>query len=939
MNLNHYLQVVEKALSWRINVPESERASYVNKLVEIRRAFKKIKFANDERCSTAAFGESQMGKSYLVSALMSDPGKPFTVTDGRRSYNFIDEINPSNPNSRVEATGVVTRFTSSSDPTVPEGYLKARLLTVADIILVLCEAYHTQTNYDNNEIKKIDYIRSFYEGIDVPSTANPSPLISQDDVGDIRDYLGRDASSMRQRVANIIDPETGFFDFLVLNVNMLTDDQLISLVKLLWFENPDISRLFDTLIKAYRTIRFSNIVYIPFDAVLKKYGTLLDVARLDEIYDASEVELPQYRATTIVGTSQGQQVEMSKSVLSALVAELYMSLPAMESESRAFLSNLDILDFPGERRPENMEASKLSNSKNLSVVLRRGKVTYLFNRYSDTKRISSLMLCHNNMQSAESKMGSVLIEWVKSNVGKTLSDRDNFMSYTRISPLFIISTFFNLDLEYQTNDMPDKPDEMRKRWENRFKTVLEKEVLRANTDEDNSHWFNQWTTGMPFRNIFMLRDFKYSTKSFMGYNPNTNSPEIEEVTPTAFPNFMECLKQSFISYDFVTKHFSDASQAWDGAATLNNDGTKAIIAALNELAPRVKEARDNKFASEVKELLNKLKTTLSLYYHSGSVDEEIKKAKRQAAQANLQIGILDSRDPSAFGKMLDVMMIDEPHLFEIIHSALNSSNATSSRSDAESALFMQFGLSTEASRDDNIRTLCDTLGVDTEEECAQLLMSQGIELSKLLSVSQIMSSRADQVAYQVENFWLDQFLNQHAAAMCKETIPSITDMVTNLSRLYRYLNMHDRITQKIDEYLNMFNNDNAVGIIADYLAMEFNHFVTSFGYDYLDEKQRASIMEKNERLKLNIKDSIITAKNDMTGVHLLEELDRANRSLQEKGYKASDRQALTRLPRYGYKWRWIEMLKVGYVFSCDLPDYDVAANARMGEIIEELNNE
>jgi hypothetical protein len=60
MNLNHYLQVVEKALSWRINVPESERASYVNKLVEIRRAFKKIKFANDERCSTAAFGESQM---------------------------------------------------------------------------------------------------------------------------------------------------------------------------------------------------------------------------------------------------------------------------------------------------------------------------------------------------------------------------------------------------------------------------------------------------------------------------------------------------------------------------------------------------------------------------------------------------------------------------------------------------------------------------------------------------------------------------------------------------------------------------------------------------------------------------------------------------------------------------------------------------------------
>lgn len=939
MNLNHYLQVVEKAISWKNNVPESERANYVNELVNIRRAFKKIKFADDERCSTAAFGESQMGKSYLVSALMSDPGKPFTVTDGRRSYNFIDEINPSNPNSRVEATGVVTRFTTTADSSVPEGYLKARLLTVADVILVLCEAYHTQTNYDNSEIKKIDYIRSFCDGIDVPSSNNPSPLISQDDIGDIRDYL-KGSPSMKQRVANITDAESGLFDFLLLNVNMLTDDQLIAIVKLLWFENPDISHLFDTLIKAYRTIRFSNVVYVPFDAVLKKHGTLLDVARLDEIYDNSDVELPQYRATTIVSTPSpsGTQVEMPKSVLSALVAELYMSLPAMESESRGFLSNLDILDFPGERRPENMAASKLSNGKNLSVVLRRGKVTYLFNRYSDTKRISSLMLCHNNMQSAESKMGSVLDQWVNSNVGETAAERDVFMQHSQVPPLFIISTFFNLDLEYQTNDLPEALDDLRKRWENRFKTVLEKEVLRANTDEDNSHWFNQWTSGTPFRNIFMLRDFKYSTKSFIGYNPNTNSPELEEVIPNAFPNFMECLKQSFTSYDFVTKHFKDASLSWDGSATLNNDGTHLIIEALNKLAPRVKEARDNMFAVEVSRLLSQLKQILNIHYHSGSPDDEIRKAKRQAAQANLQIGVLDSSDPSAFGKMLDTMMIDEPHLFEIVHTAINSSKAPSARSNTENALFMQFGLSTEASRAENIQTLCDSLGVDTEEECAELLGSQGVEINKLLNVNQIMNSRADQVVTQVENFWLDKFLGQYAAAMCKDKIPAVTDMIANLSRLYRFLNIHNRIALKIDEYLKTFGNENAIGIIADYLSMEFNHFVTSFGFDYLSDQQRKSITEKNQRLKLNINESILSSQHDVTGVHLLEELNQAKHSLEEVGYNASDRKALMRLPRYGYKWRWLEYLKVGYVFSCDLPDYDIAANALMGEIIQELNN-
>lgn len=937
MNLNHYLHIVEKAISWQSNVPESERHNYLEQLVNIRRAFKKIQFAADERCSTAAFGESQMGKSYLVSAMMSDPGKPFTVTDGRREYNFIDEINPSNPNSRVEATGVVTRFTSSTDPAVPEGYLKARLLSVADVILVLCEAYHTQTDYDNSEIKKIDYIREFCDSINVPSTPNPLPILTQDDVMDIYDYLR--GSTMKQRVANITDPESGLFSFLLFNVSRLTDEQLISAIRLLWFENESISRLFDTLINAYRSIRFNSTVYVPFDAVLKKHGTLLDVARLDEIYEETEIELPDYRPTTIVTTQQNMSVELRKGELSALVAELYMSLPALESETRNFLSCLDILDFPGERRPENMASSKITNGKNLSVVLRRGKVTYLFNRYSDTKRISSLMLCHNNMQSAESKMGIVLEQWIKNNVGATAAQRDAFMNDTHISPLFIISTFFNLDLEYQTNDNPTKLEELRRRWDNRFKIVLEKEVLRANTDEDNTHWFNQWTTGRPFRSIFMLRDFKYSTKTFRGYNPNTKSPETEEVVPTSFPDFMQCLKDSFVDYDFVKEHFDNASQAWDSAATLNNDGTKPIIMALNQFAPRIKQARDNMFFSEVTRLVASLKNLLSKYYHSGSADDEIKKARRQAAQANLQLGKLDGSDPSAFGKMLDTLMIDEPHLYEIIHNALNSAVTPKAQSDAEKALFMQFGLSTDVSRSQNVETLCNHLGVDTEEECAEMLSAEGIDINKLLAVNQMVNSQANQVTTMVENFWAEEFLTQYAVPKCKDMIPAVSDMATNLIRLYRALGMHDRITKRIDQYINTFEKETAVAIIADYFAMELNQFVSSFGYEYLDNKMLNNILEKNQRLKLNIDESLLHKQNDLKGVKLLEELNRVNLKLKEKGYNNADRQALTQLPRYGFKWTWLEYLKVGYVLSCDLPDYDIAANKRLGEIIKDIDTD
>ena len=933
MNLNHYLQVIEEALAWQNNVPGNEHDGYVEELVNLRREFKKIKFAADERCSTAAYGESQMGKSYLVSAMMSDAGKPFTVTDGTREYNFINDINPSNPNSRVEATGVVTRFTTNVDPSVPAGHLKARLLTVADVILMLCEAYHTQTDYDNNEIKKIDYLQQATQDMVVPAAKNPMPMLSQDDVLDIKDYLM--ASSMRQKVDNLTCNEAGLFNFLMHNVNFLTDEQLTALIKLLWFENPNISRLFDTIIEKYRTIRFCDTVYVPFEAILKKHGTLLDVARLDEIYDTPDVTLPGYLPTAIVSTPLGDHEEMPKGVLSALVAELYMSLPTLEGGRREFFSCLDILDFPGERRPESMKADLLDNGKNLSVVLRRGKVTYLFNKYSDTKRISSLMLCHNNMQSAESKMGTVLEHWVNNNVGDTPDKRDKFMSDTQVSPLFIISTFFNMDLEYQTNDKPGAFDEMSRRWDNRFKTVLEKEVLRASTDEDRHHWFNQWTTGDYFKSIFMLRDFKYSTKSFDGYNDS--SRETREIVPQAFPDFMSQLKRSFVEYDFVQKHFSNPEKSWNDAATLNNDGTMPIIDALNKLAPKVKMARDNMFEEQSKRLVTRLKNLLAKYYHSGSSDDEIKKAKRQASQAGLQIGKLEGSDPAGFGKVLDTMMIDEPHLFDIIHKELNTSVSTPSHSKTESALFMQFGLNTDASREENLQTLCDQLGVDDEEECAAILEEEGININDLLNLNRMMDSQAERITQKVESFWLEDFMTRYAAPMIKDLLPSATDIVAKLTRLYNILNMHDRITAKVDKYLNRFDRESCAGIIADYMAMEFNRFVTTFGFDYISDEQRARVLEKNERLKLNIKEDLLYARNAASGVKLLEALDTANRNLQSNGYSGGDRKVLLQLPQYGNKWRWLELLKLGYVFACELPDYDLAANNRLGLIIDKLN--
>ena len=161
---------------------------FQKELVKLRREYKKTGFAIEERPSVAAFGESQMGKSYLVSAMLSSPNSPFSVTDGERSFHFIDEINPSAPNSTIEATGVITRFTTQEQET-PKGHLKAQLLSVADIVLILCEAYYNQVDYSHESIISTDDINSALETITLGTSKTMHAIVGEDDIMDIREYL------------------------------------------------------------------------------------------------------------------------------------------------------------------------------------------------------------------------------------------------------------------------------------------------------------------------------------------------------------------------------------------------------------------------------------------------------------------------------------------------------------------------------------------------------------------------------------------------------------------------------------------------------------------------------------------------------------------------------------------------------------------------------
>lgn len=931
-HINHQLEVIEKAFEWIDNVPTAEQLDFKKKLINIRRELKRIHYAVSEPCSTAAFGESQMGKSYLISAMLSTPSHPFSVTDGQNSFDFINDINPSMPNSTIEATGVITRFTAKNKENVPSGFLKVQLLSIPDIILILCETYYNQVDYAQDTVLSKEDINNIVNNIVPEKPSTIQTFLSDDDLLDIKEYLDN-SSLLRKKCDKILSSE--FFNFLITNISLLSESQIASIVQILWNKESHISQLWNDMMDTYKKLDYSAVVFPRFDSVLKKKGTLLDVARLDEMYGKPDDCGSEYEPYTEVKLkANGNSIKLKKSFFSALIAELSFILPQELVSSHPFLSDLDILDFPGARRPEQIKESKLGEEKKLSTVLRRGKVSYLFNKYSAAKRISTLLFCHNNSMSGESSMGALLDKWVHGNVGTDMRTREDYVNTSGLSPLFIIGTWFNKDLEYQ-NEVQGDRDTLNARWNRRFNTVLEKEVLKSLGDD--KHWFNQWTTSVkPFRNIYMLRDFKYSTAIYSGYDPRHGKPENgEAVKPESYPAFFSDLKKSFINNDFVGKHFDNPDEAWESAATCANDGTKRIIQSLNGIAPNVSKAREDKFEADTRQTVRDLLSLLERYYHPDSSDEKLKLAKRQAGAACMQIDKMIGHDSYAFGKLMDTMMVSESEVYELVHSQLLGEERPMPMSDEETQIFMSAGLDSSVSRDENVRRLCDYLGVDTEEECKSAL--DGVDLETLLTQCRMMSGQADNLVEAVENLWHDKVLMNRTVGAFEDRLPVISTIMSSLWGVYNITNTRRILVDKIRDYMNQIDKETSIGIIADYLSMQFNNFSSSFGYAFVSSKDRRNILSKNKELKLNIDESLLDERKEPIGITLLQDLYRQKDLLSGSSFVSKDRTFLARFPQFRRVWRWEQQLRTGYILASELPDYNVKANEELKNIISTIN--
>lgn len=926
------LGLIKESLKWaddfgKTSFPRDEFKKY-------RRQMKTIQEALSENCSAAAYGESQVGKSYLMSSLLSSPNAPFVIENKGVVYNFIDEINPSGGNvSKNESTGVITRFTLRNNNAKMKDFVKVKNLSVVDLILLIADSYYNDIQINPDSVLKYDDInRAISENMDSwADKGYHQEYITEDDIHDIYDYIHNIIGNNAVNVSH-----SNFCKELSVNIEFIDSDKWVDVFGLLWNNNPEFNKLFSTLIYEYKKLDFKTEVYLPFDAVLRKKGTMLKIDWLNTVFGTA-IELKDgEEKTTDVFSPDGSLLaqSFSKGILSALIGEITFALPEAIAKERRFLKKIDLLDFPGARSREKFKDDTIK--ENLPMVLRRGKVAYLFNKYSRSKLISSVLFCHHNDQKTEPSLSNSITNWIKKEIGNTAEDRAIQLNLTNgISPLFMICTKFNIDLVKTKTDSKGLPLEAH--WD-RFKKTIPELI-------NNEPWFEDWVpqsgrfTSRYFQNIYLLRDFFWSSKElFDGYSDSKTNPSPEtkiKISPD-YPDYFDDLRESFMENPFVCNHFENPSQSWNDVATVNNDGSKAIIAKLDAIAEVLDSARHQKYFMELAAIRKDIVNKLNVYHESEDKEASNLKVRQISGDIKLQLAALIGTKPEAFGEIIDDLMIKSSDMRNIAYDIIVRHIDEPKDVSFIKLVRAECAICPEDSKEQNIEKLTRKYS-KTQEELEKFFKDKGFSLDEVIEDdSEIPATTADVIAKHIIDFW-----NNHINAQVKvleKTLPHADEVVFMLMSLLGTLGVKKDISNKINRYYEIFPVEGLPSAIADYASLTLNNFVSTVGRNYMSEEDIKSISEKAITCNLDVDLSPAGSNSVNKPQPLLEALTALDQSRDLlRSQDTIDMMTLRKLPFWDNYQRWENLVTIGLLYSSDISHVDPVANAAVKSIMDRCN--
>lgn len=581
----------------------------------------------DRPMSIGVFGPSQAGKSYLVSvfarkgdalvALFDDPGQP--------EVDFIQKINPY---GEKEATGLVTRF-SIERPKTPAGFPVAlRLLTQTDLVKILANTYYLDGDQEAEVHPTSEEVEAHVAAHEGRMRKDFTDVLRGEDVWDVEEYFHQ---QLRRPEARVFQP---FWDRMAWAAPRLSLGDRVSLFSILWGRHEPLSTLLLELFEALSAIDFAEEAFCPLSALVPAEAGILSVETLMGLGEAN--------AERVKVKAGSREVDLPRPVLTALAAELRI---AIKEKPWPLFEHTDILDFPGYRGRDIVRlehALKTARAATLKELVLRGKVDYLFQRYTAEQELTGMMLCLKPSNMDIPSLPLVVDQWVSATHGATPEARSGRPVF-----LFFVFTMFDMHLTEKAGDADADPGL-------RFQARLEASLLKPFGRLPDS-WPKQWTPNEPFRNCFWLRNPNFKAEGIIEYDGmrevairSDKSARIAE------------LREGYLRVADVQRHFRDPALAFDEALRLNDGGVTHLAEALAEVCRS--GMKQTQVTNRLADLKQRIAEQLAPFYVSTNSEKRVEERIAAARAVVADFEECDARQK--FGTLLRGFCIDRDRLLD-----------------------------------------------------------------------------------------------------------------------------------------------------------------------------------------------------------------------------------------------------------------------------------
>lgn len=972
-NLRDAIDQVSEMIDWtNANTQSGKRLALVKDLAMARRRMKRIYNAMVDNPSIAAYGESQQGKSYIISSLLGTKDGLLMVPDD--DGNMIDFRNKCNKvTEEQESTGVVTRFTSTNFIKNPHYPVMLKLFSVSDFVTLLADSYMKDITgykpYSESDLKGISG-RIVDQYSDCPIIEN-TPL-SEDDIIDIEEYLTK-----HHPITTAVYVNSGYFDSLRSVIRNVPMNEWVNVFGHLWICDNTYNALYSLFIAALDEMGFADKVSISIKPVLNDGNdgaeTLMCVSVLDPIRepivnmkDTSNAHESLLRGiTTPLLLPSGKLIKINKSILSAMTAEAiyHVNTKVLEDDvvfnlsgirssegrsaeqnitmlreagfcqsfKKSFLKSVDLLDFPG-ARGRDLSYTPSDILKQIDKLILRSKVSYLFKKYSEEYKLSILMFCHTHKNTTPNLVAPILNEWVSTYIGMNPSERDENLKDYDVPPLFLVSTFYNNDLIVK--DITDS-----KVWERRLGTIWYKDVI----DHETNKWFDEWRPGQRFDNTFLLRDYFFSSDThdkghrlFHGYP----GPEVEELKPEGRAQ----LKEIFLHDTHVNIFFSNPEIAWNAASTLGNDGSYYMLKRLASASEKAANARELKFNKELAEIAKEVRDKIKVEHHDETEAELLENNIRNGKRFQFSLLSVFEEKPDAFGRLIQYLQVNSGYVADffskIIHGLIIIDKTkiqryeTIIRTVEESGYHFNPDDSKEAFAE-NIQILKEVFGINGPNDP----LLRDIDLKLLFtSTYKRKCSPSIVLAEEFVKHWSENITKQeNSIAFTTAGFDTVifSDFVENVVNMMKKVDLAQHIATAIKEYVDYSaaiapENEE---LIADIAANVYNDFVMDMGYSLLSDDDRTRVKGNSLKYKLP---QIVTDEMLYQPINSDEE-QLSYLFTQLEMLNEGEGGQLTKLPAFVNMRRWLAFVIMSFAAAYNAADYNEEANRQLGHILNQFN--